>query len=94
MRFGQAVRKVAGGKMLRVDVGYSERVERVRVTGDFFLFPEDAIEAVESGLAGMPLGFDPSVLAVKIQNVLDQKKAELYGISPVDIAETLMEALQ
>jgi lipoate-protein ligase A len=94
MLHGQAMRKAPGGKLLRVDVDYSEQVERVRLTGDFFLFPEDAVEALEAGLAGFPLGSAVSQFVDKIQSVLAQTQAELYGISPTDIAETLLEALK
>jgi hypothetical protein len=48
------VRRVAGGKTLEVVVEVDDEccVRRVVVGGDFFAFPEDAIDRVEGGVVG------------------------------------------
>jgi lipoate---protein ligase len=88
------VRKIPGGKMVRVDVRFSDSLEHVRITGDFFLFPEDVIDQLEAALVGTRLPLDFPALVSKIETILQANQAELYGVSPQDIVSMLEEALQ
>ena len=48
-----AVRKFSGGKLLKVKIQSEGGViQEVRITGDFFVHPEDAVEEMESALRG------------------------------------------
>jgi lipoate-protein ligase A len=48
-----AVRKFSGGKLLKVTVRSEGGViQEVRITGDFFVHPEDAVEEMERALRG------------------------------------------
>ncbi len=49
--------KVKGGKLLRVRlrVGEDACIAEIRITGDFFMHPEEALEALEQALLGAPL---------------------------------------
>lgn len=45
--------KVSGGKVLKVAVrSQGGIIEDVRVTGDFFIYPEEALELLEAKLKG------------------------------------------
>lgn len=45
--------KVSGGKLLKVTVrSQGGTIEDVRVTGDFFIYPEEALELLEAKLKG------------------------------------------
>ena len=44
---GTASRKIPGGKMVKVSVEYGYVLENVKITGDFFLHPEESIEDIE-----------------------------------------------
>jgi lipoate---protein ligase len=96
------VRKIPGGKMVRVDVRFSDTLEYVRITGDFFLFPEDVIDQLEAALVGTRLPLDFPALpgghrddvVSKIEAILQANQAELYGVSPQDIVSMLEEALK
>jgi lipoate-protein ligase A len=49
------VLKVKGGKMIKVALRLKEgSIEEVRITGDFFVYPEGAVEVLEGKLKGMP----------------------------------------
>ena len=47
--------KVPGGKLVVADVEVRDgRLADVRISGDFFLEPPEALEAINRGLTGMP----------------------------------------
>ncbi|MFH1132915.1 MAG: hypothetical protein V1735_00325 [Nanoarchaeota archaeon] len=82
---GFAVRKVPGGKLVRVDVAEGKAV----ITGDFFLYPEELIKALEACLS-------PKLGKEELVTFLDAVLAqgELIGCSAEDIAEVYLEALR
>jgi len=57
------VKRVAGGKTLKVDVRVCNSVvEDVVISGDFFAHPEEAVEEMERALRGRALREAPSVI--------------------------------
>ncbi len=90
---GQAIKKVPGGKLLRVEITYSERIETVKITGDFFLHPEELLPQLETALNGISLPTEAGILACRLEAILEQHEAQLIGATAADIADTLMEAL-
>ena len=53
---GKCTLKVPNGKMLKVRVKFEkERIESIRITGDFFIHPEDSIEDLETAFKGSRL---------------------------------------
>ena len=44
MKAGNAVQKVKGGKLVRVEATFDTHLSEVTITGDFFLYPEEALE--------------------------------------------------
>jgi lipoate-protein ligase A len=82
--------KLPGGKLLCVDVEFSEgRINKIRITGDFFLHPEETIEKIEGSLIGMrPEGR----LDVVILSTLAADRARLIGATPDDIERLIRKA--
>lgn len=83
---GRAVRKVPGGKMVKAQVVYGETLAEVTLTGDFFLHPEEALEEVESSLAGKPADAELDDIEGTVEEVLDGLGAEFVGVEPSDVA--------
>lgn len=82
--------KVPGGKLLCVEAEFSSgRITRIRVTGDFFLHPEESIEAIEQGLVGSR----PDEVSAKVSAVLSRERAQLIGASPQDIERLVKRAM-
>jgi len=50
MTDGKASRKVPGGKLIRIKVVFSDIIESVQITGDFFLHPEDSLLKIEEAI--------------------------------------------
>lgn len=59
--------KVRGGKLVAVDVDVVDaRLANVRVSGDFFLEPDTALETIDAALVGMPQNASVADLAAAI----------------------------
>lgn len=81
--------KVPGGKLVVVDfdlVGGS--LANVRVTGDFFLFPDEAIHTINRALNGAT----PVEIADRVRAALPPG-CELLGFGPDDVGEAVRRAL-
>ena len=91
---GSATRKIPAGKLVRVDVAYSDRIEKVKITGDFFLHPEETLDDILSLLIGQTLPLDTPTLTHQLEALLVQQDAQLIGASSQDIVQILAEALQ
>lgn len=81
--------KVAGGKLLRIELEIeSGTVLRALVRGDFFAHPEEAFEAAEAELTGLPV----DRLGETALSLFSRQPLELFGASPTDIARALEAA--
>ncbi len=94
MKTGSATRKVPGGKLLRIDVQGEERIKTVKLTGDFFLHPEEVLDKIISVLTGQPIPVNAAQTVGLVEAVLAENQAQLIGISAEDIVQTLLEALK
>jgi lipoate---protein ligase len=93
MKTGTVTRKIPGGKLVRLDVSYDTQIENVKITGDFFLHPEDVLELIQQNLAGSRLPIQKNELIEKIEQLLADQKAEFVGVSVVDLINILDEAI-
>src|SRR5690606_34509294 len=85
--------KVPGGKLVVVDVEVEDGVLRhVRVAGDFFLEPDEALDAVNGALEGAPAGTDAAGLAARIEAALPAGTV-MYGLTSEGIAIAVRRAL-
>ena len=88
---GKATYKVKGGKMIKISLGESGgKIREVKITGDFFLHPEELIEELEETLVGKPL--NEQDLAKAIRSLLKDRDATLLGASPQDFAKCILMA--
>ena len=88
---GRAEYKVKGGKLIRVHLTIENgKIKHIKITGDFFLHPEEVIEDIEQALKGHSL--DEDELNHLIENVLKSKQAIPIGVSPRDFARCIMMA--
>ena len=86
--------KVPGGKLVVVDLEVTgDKLADVRVSGDFFLEPDDALAAIDAALTGLPAETDARALAAAVQAALPAG-AQLLGFSPESVATAIRRALQ
>ncbi len=77
------------GKIVKIKIAYkqeSQLIHSIRITGDFFVHPEEAIEQLEQGLCGVKL--EKEDLKNKIQSVL--KDSEFFGFEIDSLADAIL----
>lgn len=80
--------KVPGGKLVVADVDVVDGLLRApRISGDFFLEPDEALDAINAVLDGLPAGLDARAIGVRVQAGLPRDtvmlglSAEAVGIA-------------
>ena len=85
--------KVPGGKLVVADVAVEAgKLARVRISGDFFLEPPDALASIDHALTGQPADASETELALAVATGLP-REAELFGFSPEAVAVAVRRAL-
>ncbi len=85
--------KIPGGKLVVADVAVVDgRLARVQVSGDFFLEPPEALDAIDAALEGLPVGADGETLASAVRGALGPG-TRLFGITPEGVAVAVRRAL-
>ena len=88
---GKAEYKVEGGKLVKVQLQKrGNAIGKIKITGDFFLHPEEFIEELERRLEGRLL--DEEDLAEHINALVEKNEAVMLGASPEDFARCIMMA--
>ena len=83
--------KVPGGKLVKIKLRVSsEKIEQVRILGDFFLHPEETILAIEESLIGSIK--DETSIIEKIEQTLNEADATLIGATASDFSKVIMMA--
>jgi len=90
---GRAELKVEGGKLVRADVSFDDEIQDVELHGDFFVYPEEALDRVEESQEGADPGADKATLSERIEHSLDDT-VRLVGFGPEDVAEVVREAIE
>lgn len=84
--------KIEGGKMVCFSLeSEGGRAKDVRLTGDFFLHPEDTVRGIEASLEGIPLDSDESEIGSRISRAMEG--AQLIGATAEDLARVFRKAV-
>ncbi len=76
-------------KLIRIMLEYDETentINWITIAGDFFLYPEEALETLEAGLIGTKL--DRETLKQEIDTCL--KNSEVYGFDSTSLTEAIL----
>ena len=85
--------KTPGGKLVQVDFRIAEgRLVNVEVSGDFFLYPEEALEAITSALEGSSVELDRVARTALIAETMTDG-VEWLGSSPEALATAVERAV-
>jgi hypothetical protein len=85
--------KVPAGKLVVVDLDVAQgRLAQVRISGDFFLEPPEALDLINQAVTG--LAADTSELGIQqaLQKALPAN-VEMFGFSAADVAVVIRRAL-
>ena len=76
-------------KLIRILLGYDETentINWITIAGDFFLYPEEALESLEAGLIGTKL--ERETLKQQIDKCLTN--SEVYGFDSTSLTEAIL----
>src|SRR6266511_2674227 len=83
--------KAPGGKMLRVRIREKDgRIESAKISGDFFLIPEESLSKLEKMLEDARL--DERELKLLVDRFFRGTSAQSLGISPDDFVKAVLAA--
>lgn len=85
-----SIYKVPQGKLLKISLEYDEKknvITDIRITGDFFAYPEEAIEYMEKKLKNTIL--ERKQLLEQISSIISDYHIEFIGVN----AESLTQAI-
>lgn len=85
--------KVPGGKLVVVDLAVVDgRMRGVQVSGDFFLEPAEALDAISAAVEGMPADAGQAALAAAVTAALGPG-TQAYGLTAEGVAVAVRRAL-
>lgn len=85
--------KVPGGKLIVVDLEVVDGImQRVTLSGDFFLEPAEALDWMAAAIEGLPAATPAAAIAERVRAAA--AAAELLGITPEGVAEAVRRATQ
>jgi len=91
----KSVYKIPDGKLLRISLDYNDKNKKILgllITGDFFVYPEEAIEILEKKLVNTTL--NGKILKDKISNVIIENKIEFIGLNVEGLVTGIMMCLK
>jgi lipoate---protein ligase len=92
MHARRSQRKIPGGKLVRLDAVCERHIlTNIRISGDFFVHPEEALFTIERGLDGLRLTGSEEDLVQKVGSIVTASGAILIGFGAADIAGLLKE---
>ena len=78
------------GKIVKISMSYnkeSQLIHSIKITGDFFIHPEEVIEQLEHGLCGIKL--EKRYLKNEIQLIL--KNSEFFGFEIDSLTDIILK---
>jgi lipoate-protein ligase A len=86
--------KMPGGKLVVVDFEIEDgRLRGVVVSGDFFLYPDEVLDAMTAALESLPVSLSEAGIAEQVTAAIPAG-ASLMGVTPEGIAIAVRRALQ
>jgi lipoate-protein ligase A len=87
----QSVYKVPQGKLLKISVEYNKKndmIKNIWITGDFFAYPEEAIELMETKLRNTVL--DKGQLLEKIHSIITEYHIQFIGVDAEGLTKGIL----
>ena len=83
--------KIPNGKLLSITMEYNKKnllIKNIRITGDFFLYPEEAIENLEEYLQNTLLSEEK--LFDKISSFIESNNVTIIGFKVEDLVKVIL----
>lgn len=79
-----------GGKLVKTELQYEDTLQDVKIRGDFFLEPPEALQEIQNAVKGLPADSSKEQLAEQIKEV----DADFIGFEPEHVAEAVKQAVR
>ncbi|MHA2118278.1 MAG: lipoate protein ligase C-terminal domain-containing protein, partial [Candidatus Thorarchaeota archaeon] len=89
---GTANHKAPGGLMRVTVEEVDDKIKDIVISGDFFMYPHDAISDIERALVGAKLGTEDVLMRIK--GVYKKQSIESPGVTPEDFETAIKMALE
>jgi lipoate-protein ligase A len=90
----ESIYKIPGGKLLRVSLDYDKEtntIQQIKINGDFFAYPEESIETLETALRDTPL--DQETLLRKIHSIIIAYHVQFIGLNAEGLTQGILRCL-
>ena len=87
----KSIYKVPNGKLLKIFLKYDEKnnlIKEISITGDFFIYPEEAIELIENILKNTLL--KKEILLENINSIITKHKIQFIGLNAEGLTEGIL----
>lgn len=87
----KSVYKVPNGKLLKISLQYDEKsnsITKINITGDFFAYPEEAIESMENQLKNTLI--DRDILLKKITSIINEYDIQFIGLDAEGLTQGIL----
>jgi hypothetical protein len=89
----KSVYKIPNGKLLKISLDFNDdAISEIKIMGDFFAYPEEAIEIMENELKNISLNRDS--LLKKINSVIKENNIEFIGLNAEGLTDGIMMCLK
>ena len=91
----KSVYKVPNGKLLKIKLEYDENtnnIENIKITGDFFAYPEEAIDIIEEKLKNIQI--KKNTLIDMVQSIINEHEIEFIGLNTEGLTEGILLCLK
>jgi hypothetical protein len=80
--------KVLNGKLLRIDFDLENNtIKNIRITGDFFIHPEESIKVIENSLKNIRI----NEIEKKLNETISKNKIKIVGFNGKDLEKALKQ---
>ena len=87
----KSVYKIPNGKLLKINLNYNEKSNRIidiDIMGDFFAYPEEGIEIIENKLKNTVMEND--ILYKKIESIIKKRMIQFIGLDSNGLVKGIM----
>ncbi|MEF8848698.1 MAG: lipoate protein ligase C-terminal domain-containing protein [Candidatus Thermoplasmatota archaeon] len=87
--------KVPKGKLLKISLDFDNkkrRINDIKITGDFFAYPEESIETIEKKLKNIPL--EKEKIEKQIDFTIKENNFKLIGVNAEQITKGIMKCFK
>jgi hypothetical protein len=91
----KSIYKIPDGKLLKIFLDYNIKtkvINHIKITGDFFAYPEEAIEIIEKKLVNAKL--NRNNLIAKIDLIIKQNSIEFIGLNTQGLTDGILMCLK